>query len=103
MSKLIQAPKVELEMYLKLNAAEAEALHALTVYGITGFLEVFYDRMGKTYLKPHEAGLRSLFQTIGKELPPIIKRHDAAMKAFALKDPVVMGRAEFHERLKYKE
>lgn len=45
--------------------AEARALEALVGYGIEPFLQVFYTHLGKHYLQPHEAGLRSLFGNIG--------------------------------------
>lgn len=99
MSKLTQAPRVELDVSVKLTIAEIKALDAIAGYGSKAFLEVFYEHMGVSYLRPHEAGLRSLFETIRSELSPIIERHKAARTAFALRDPIVMNRDEFHQRL----
>ena len=48
------------------------ALDALIGYGVEGFLESFYKVMGTAYLKPHEAGLRSLFKTIAVEVGPAV-------------------------------
>lgn len=97
MSRLLQRPRLDLDVALVLTEPEVRALDALTGYGVKSFLEVFYERMGEYYLKPHEDGLRSLFDTVRSELPPILKRLDAAKTAFALRDPVVRSRAEHNE------
>lgn len=97
MSRLTQMPRIELDVALKLNESEVRALEALAGYGTDAFLEVFYTHMGRHYLKPHEAGLRSLFETIRSELPSIIKRHKAARTAFALRDPVIRSREDHDE------
>ena len=98
MSKLTQLPRIDVDVGLKLSMAEVQALEALAGYGVDGFLEVFYKQMGKHYLQPHEAGLRSLFNTIRSELPPIIKRYKAARQAFTLANPVIRSRAD-HDAL----
>ena len=98
MSRITQAPQVGVDVSIKLTEAEIRALEALAGYGTEPFLKVFYAQMGKAYLQPYEDGLRSLFDTIRSELPPIIKRADAARTAFALQDPVIRSRRE-HEEL----
>lgn len=98
MSRLTQIPRVEVDVNVRLTMEEVRALDALAGYGFKAFIEVFYKHMGKTYLQPHEAGLRSLFETIRSDLSPIMTRHDAAKKAFALKDPVIRSR-EDHDAL----
>lgn len=97
-SRLTQRPSIEVDVNIKLSMAEVQALEALAGYGIKAFLEVFYKQMGKHYLEPHEAGLRSLFDTIRSELPPIIRRYKAARTAFALANPVIRSR-EDHDAL----
>ncbi len=49
---------------IELTEAEAGALDALAGYGVDSFLQVFYTHMGKAYLQPYEAGLRSLFEYV---------------------------------------
>ena len=98
MSKLTQLPFIDVNVGLKLSMDEVQALDALAGYDTDGFLEVFYKQMGKSYLSPHEAGLRSLFDTIRSELPPIIRRYKSAKQAFALANPVIRSR-EDHEAL----
>lgn len=98
-ARLMQRPRVEVDVLVKLTMEEIRALDALRGYGIKPFLEVFYKHMGKAYLEPHEAGLRSLFDTIGSELSPIMSRHDAALKAFAMGDPIIRGRKEHDEMI----
>ncbi len=57
--------KIEAQFTLQLSEDEAGALDALAGYGADAFLKVFYKYMGEHYMRPHEAGLRSLFATIG--------------------------------------
>lgn len=57
-------PTVTVTATLTLDLAEIAALDALAGYGTDEFLKVFYAKLGEAYLKPHEAGLRSLFDTI---------------------------------------
>lgn len=89
MSRLRQAPSLDVKVTLELNEDEIRALDALAGYGANAFLEVFYKQMGKAYLQPHEAGLRSLFNVIRSDLPPIMNRAKAARTAFALRNPIV--------------
>lgn len=98
MKRLLQMPRIELDVSLRLNEAEIRALDALVGYGDKAFIETFYTHLGRHYLKPHEAGLLSLFDTVRSNLPPILRRHDAAQKAFALADPVILSR-EDHDAL----
>ena len=98
MTRLTQRPTLEVDVNLRLTMAEVQALEALAGYGVASFLKVFYEYMGKHYLQPHEAGLRSLFDTVQSELPPVINRYESAKKAFALADPIIRSRQD-HEAL----
>lgn len=69
MSQIKSISVVQTTIELTLSESEAQALIAISSYNIKDFLEVFYKHMGKYYLKPHERGLRSLFETVRKELP----------------------------------
>lgn len=64
MAKLEGRPVLSLSIVVVLTEEEAAALDALAGYGVESFLKVFYEKMGKAYLQPHEAGLRSLFDSI---------------------------------------
>ena len=97
-SRLIQAPRIDLDVLVRLNEKEIRAFEALVGYGINPFLKVFYEQMGKVYLQPHEAGLRSLFDTISRDLRPILHRLNSAKKAFVLENPVIRSREE-HDAL----
>lgn len=61
--------QVTTSINLTLTEIEAQALIALVGYGTKAFLEIFYKYLGTHYLKPHEKGIISLFETIKKELP----------------------------------
>jgi hypothetical protein len=81
MAKLTKQPlTVTLNAVLELNEQELRALDALAGYGDDAFLEMFYKQLGKHYMRPHEEGLRSLFTTIRKEIPPIIKLAEESRK-----------------------
>ncbi len=55
---------INLTVTVRLNGGEIRALDALAGYGTDEFLKVFYQKMGKHYLKPHEGGVRSLFARV---------------------------------------
>lgn len=94
----MQVPKVEVSATIKLTEPELRALDALVGYGDQPFLDAFYKLLGKHYMQPHEAGIRSLFAVIRAELNPILARADAAKQAFSLRDPIVRSRAD-HEAM----
>ena len=98
MKRFIQQPHVETRATIELSEVEMRALDAMIGYGIEPFLEVFYKYLGKHYMQPHEAGMRSFFKTIGCDIPDILRRADAARQAFALDDPVIRSRKE-HDAL----
>lgn len=80
--KIQSASTLQVEVVLRLTEAEARALKEITGYGIDPFLKWFYEKLGTHYMKPHESGLRSLFETIKRELPPHLNKADRARKAF---------------------
>ena len=80
MAQIIQKPKVEASATMLFGEEELAALDALVGYGVDPFLKVFYEKMGKAYLEPHEAGLRTLFASIRETVPGILNRaRDARM------------------------
>lgn len=81
MAKSKLNPKVEFELYISLNESEARALEAIVGYGVDDFLKVFYTRMGEAYLKPHEGGLRSLFQAVKDDVIRQLRAVDKARAA----------------------
>lgn len=74
MAELMSKPRLDLFVDFRLNADECAALEALAGYGVEPFLQTFYEKMGKNYLEPHEAGLRSLFDAVTRYMPRINKR-----------------------------
>ena len=48
----------------------------------------FYEVMGKSYLRPYEAGLRSLFAHVGNNVPRALRRVQQARKILARTGPV---------------
>jgi hypothetical protein len=82
MAKLKSSPKVNVSITLELDEEEARALDALIGYGNDQFIKVFYEHMGTAYLKPHEKGLRTLFDCIRDVIPCTLARIDSARKQF---------------------
>lgn len=82
MAKLQVKPAIEVTLTLSLSEQEARALEAVAGYGTEAFLKVFYEHMGKSYLQPHEEGLRSLFESSMRILPLWFQRIDDTRKEF---------------------
>jgi len=81
MAELKHRPVVHLTMTLTLSEMELRAMEALAGYGDDAFISMFYKKLGRHYLHPHEAGLRSLLTTIREEAPEYLRRVDDARKA----------------------
>jgi hypothetical protein len=56
------APRIEIDATITLNRDELGALDALTGYGVDKLIAHFYKHMGESYLRPHEAGLKSFLK-----------------------------------------
>ncbi len=69
---------IKTEATFTLDEAQLRALDAMTSYGFTAFKENFYKGLGESYLKPHEAGLKSLFQMISDNVPQALQKVYAA-------------------------
>ena len=66
--------KVALEFHstLTLNEVEIRALDALVGYGDDAFLEVFKEKLGASYIRDYEKGLRSAFAAIRRDVLPAL-------------------------------
>jgi len=69
---------LEAQATITFNEVELRALEAMTGYGADAFLGVFYEKLGKRYMQPYEAGLRSLFETINPPVKTAIRQVDEA-------------------------
>ena len=79
--KIQGIPLLDLDVTIRLNEKEARALVELSGYGVEAFLKTYYNSLGRSYLEPHEDGIRSLFESI-KVIPPVLARMDRARKAW---------------------
>lgn len=61
--------QVDTKIYLEVNMQEASALFDLAGYGYDAFIAVFYEKLGESYMRQHADGLKTLFESIKKELP----------------------------------
>jgi len=73
---------IEFGLVVKLSEKEARALEAMVGYGFDSFKKVFYERLGEHYMKPHEDGLKSLFDTVKKEINPHLSRFNNTRATF---------------------
>lgn len=88
MAKLKQASiEATMSATIELSEIEAKALYEIFGYNVDEFLRVFYEGLGKSYLKPYEAGVRSLHDTIRAILNEPISKVDAAKEAIKPKKP----------------
>ena len=83
MAKIEQKPKVGVFALFVLEEQEMAALEALASYNIEYFLSTFYEKMGRSYLEPHEGGLRLLFDSVRRDIPPILRRAKEARDVFS--------------------
>jgi len=82
MAQLISRPTVSLHIVLQLDEKEAGALAAMAAYSTEDFLDVFYTRIGESALKPYEAGLRSLFESVRQIIPEQLGKAKTARQLF---------------------
>lgn len=82
MSEIKSKASITGQVVLILSEEEARALDAIVGYGPKLFVEWFYKTHGKHYLKPHENGMVSLFDTCRQELPRHLKKFDDARSVF---------------------
>lgn len=81
--KLAATAKANVEFTIKftLTLGEAKALESIAGYGVDSFLQVFYPKLGKSYLKANEADFRALLERIQASLPKEISKIEAATHA----------------------
>lgn len=75
---------VNFSINLNLSVGEAKALEALACYGTKQFLEVFYAKLGKTYLQKHETDLTTLFSKISGGLASEINKLEVARRDISI-------------------
>ncbi len=63
-----------------LDEPALRALDAMAGYGADNFLKVFYEKLGRAYMEPHEAGLRSLLTAIKRQIPKQLHVVDEARR-----------------------
>jgi len=73
--------EIRFSVTIVLDESQARALDAIAGYGSVSFLENFYKNMGKSYLKPHENGIVSLFVMIRTDLKKELSLVDKAREA----------------------
>lgn len=82
MAAITPKPTVNIEVQFVIDETEARALDAMAGYGDDAFVKVFYEHLGKAYMKDHEEGLRCFLNSIRAQMPGVLSRIDAAHNAF---------------------
>lgn len=82
MAQIVELPIVTVSAKFTVTEGELRALDALAGYGDDAFINTFYEKMGKTYLQPHEKHLREFLKSIRDIASPILSRADNARKTF---------------------
>ena len=80
-AKALSSIEFKASVKLSLSEKEAAALNEMTAYGIEPFLAGYRRCLGEHYIKPHEQGLRDLFETINKTLPKELQKLERYKKA----------------------
>lgn len=80
--KINSTVNMDFKIQFEVSEVEARALVALTIYGFDAFHKVFYEKLGRDAMKPNEAGLRSLFETLKTTIKPHLSRIDKTRNAF---------------------
>jgi hypothetical protein len=65
---------------ITINETEIRALDALVGYGFDSFIGVFKDKLGAAYIRDHESGLKSFFETVGHDVLPALNDIDTARR-----------------------
>jgi len=73
---------IEMSMTVTLTEAEVRALNAIMGYGVASFLKAISSQLSEALPRAHEAGIRSLFDTLQPQCVNAIKRAEAARLAF---------------------
>lgn len=82
MAKIEGRATCQLHLTIAVTEDEARALDALAGYGDDAFLKMFYEKLGKSYLEPHEQGLRSFLKSVREFIPGLLRRADDARLVF---------------------
>jgi len=82
MSKIEQRPKVEVDCVIRLTEGEMRFMDALVGYGWEGFIKVFREKLGQSYIRDYEKDGKALFEQIRSDFPSILRRTDDARKVF---------------------
>lgn len=75
---------VNFEAVLHLTEPEVRAMDALVGYGFEPFIKVFYEKLGQSYMRDHEGGLRTFFESIEKQIRPELHRIDEVQKVLKM-------------------
>lgn len=63
---------------IELDETEASALSGIFGYSDDAFLKAFYEKMGRAYVQPFEAGVRSLHARVRNQIDPELRKVDHA-------------------------
>ena len=74
--------------------------HALVGYGDDAFIEHFKEKLGTSYIRDHEKGLKEFFATVRSEILPQLHTVDELRKVANLPSPDGQFYSEWQARQK---
>lgn len=83
MAKVKPTADIDLQITFTINEKEARALEALVGYGDDAFIDAFFEKLGRTYMRPHTAGLISFFAAVRVSVLGPLRRVDEAREVYA--------------------
>lgn len=78
MKKVEADIKVQIELTSRISFTEVElrALEGIFGYGPEAFIDGFYRQCGSAYVRPYEAGIRSLHEKVLPDLREALRKID---------------------------
>lgn len=80
MNKVRNKATINFSSTINLNESEIRALDALVGYGDDTFLKAFKEKLGESYIRNHEAGLKSFFAAVRDQVLPTLYDINQAWK-----------------------
>ena len=83
MAQALGKPVLTVTVAFEIDEEEARALDALSGYGDDAFIKAFYEKLGTSYMRDHEPGLRRFLKTIRDVVTPAMSQADKARALLA--------------------
>lgn len=82
MAEITQKVEMVVSATMKLTEGEMLALNAVASFSTDAILDALTKSLGHAYLRGHDAALRSFFEGVKRDMPPILDRAKRAADVF---------------------